>query len=213
LNWRSWVSGRQHAFWVAYYDFARQWGVRYEEGSTQRLALWVDYVRSAAWMWPLRGAVILTERPMIFSQDEEGRLHSDTGPAVRYPDGWTTWAVHGVRVPERVITGDFAAQDISTEANVEVRRVMLERFGAERYLRETGARLKHEDEWGRLWRLAQEGGDEDLVLVEVVNATAAPDGTYKNYWMRVPPETRTARAAVAWTFDVAEDDYEPVAET
>jgi Domain of unknown function (DUF6745) len=42
----------------------------------------------------------------------------------------------------------------------------------------------------------------------VVSATAEPDGSHRRYFLRVPPSTRTARAAVAWTFGFEKaDDY------
>ena len=55
--------------------------------------------------------------------------------------------------------------------------------------------------------------DEPVVMVEVVNSTAEPDGTFRTYWLRVPPSTRTAREGVAWTFGVAEEEYRPERET
>jgi hypothetical protein len=49
---------------------------------------------------------------------------------------------------------------------------------------------------------------EQVHLVEVVNATAEPDGSRRRYLLRVPPTTRTARAAVAWRFGFeTADDY------
>jgi hypothetical protein len=57
------------------------------------------------------------------------------------------------------------------------------------------------------------GGDEDVKVVKVINSTAEPDGTFKDYFLRVPPGTRTARAGVAWTFGLTEDEYEPSEET
>ena len=50
-------------------------------------------------------------------------------------------------------------------------------------------------------------------MVEVLNATPEPDGSRKTYYLRVPPGTRTARAAVAWTFGLAADAYAPARET
>ena len=41
---------------------------------------------------------------------------------------------------------------------------------------------------------------ERAQVVEVVNATPEPDGSYRRYFLRVPPQVRTAREAVAWTF-------------
>ena len=50
-------------------------------------------------------------------------------------------------------------------------------------------------------------------MVEVLNSTPEPDGSRKTYFLRVPPRTRTAREAVAWTFGVREPDYRPAQET
>ena len=46
----------------------------------------------------------------------------------------------------------ITVEAIDAEQNTEVRRVMIERFGAERLIREGGAELVNEDEAGRLWR-------------------------------------------------------------
>lgn len=50
-------------------------------------------------------------------------------------------------------------------------------------------------------------------MVEVVNSTAEPDGSFKDYWIRVPPSVGSAREAVAWTFDVQADEYAPAVQT
>jgi hypothetical protein len=50
-------------------------------------------------------------------------------------------------------------------------------------------------------------------MVEVVNSTPEPDGTSRTYWLRVPPQTRTARAGVAWTFGVDAAAYRPQRQT
>jgi hypothetical protein len=101
---------------------------------------------------------------------------------------------------------------IQAETNAEVRRVMLEHFGYDRYLRECKAAKVHSDECGVLWRVSM-AGDEPLVMVEVVNSTPEPDGTRRTYFLRVPPNTTTARAGVAWTFGLAEEEYAPLAQT
>jgi hypothetical protein len=119
-----------------------------------------------------------------------------------------------VHVPRDVIEQPQAltVECIQAERNVEVRRVLLERYGPARYLRDAGAQRVHTDDAGILWRCPLPG-DEDLVMVEVTNATPEPDGSRRTYWLRVPPAIRTAREAVAWTFDLPEGDYAPTRET
>jgi hypothetical protein len=89
---------------------------------------------------------------------------------------------------------------------------MLEHFGLDRYLAESGAQPVQSDETGVLWRI-ELPDDEPLAMVEVVNSTPEPDGTRRTYFLRVPPWVRRAREGVAWTFGIAEDDYRPRRET
>ncbi len=95
---------------------------------------------------------------------------------------------------------------IRAEQNTEIRRIMIDRYGQSRYLLDSGAKLIHEDDWGQLYRAEMED-DEPLVMVKVVNSTPEPTGEYKDYFLRVPPDCRTALEAVAWTFAKAPDQY------
>jgi hypothetical protein len=131
-----------------------------------------------------------------------------------YPDGWGIWAIHGVRVSQQVVEqpSTITVAQIEAEKNAEVKRVMVDRYGQARYLVDSGAQQIHADDYGVLYR-KEIPGDEPLVMVKVVNSTAEPDGTYKDYFLRVPPTIMTARAAVAWTFEKEEADYEPAIQT
>jgi len=113
-----------------------------------------------------------------------------------------------VTIPERIILQPetIAAGEITAERNAEVRRVMLERYGQARYIRESGAQVVHRDDWGTLYR-AELVDDEPLVMVNVLNATPEPDGSYHDFFLRVPPTVRTALEAVAWTFDMKPQEY------
>ncbi len=92
--------------------------------------------------------------------------------------------------------------EIGDETNIERRRVMIERYGMEKYLKDSGAKPVSSDECGRLFRLRPRLRDEPIQIVEVKNSTPEPDGSYKLYYLRVPPEIETAREAVAWTFSL-----------
>lgn len=109
--------------------------------------------------------------------------------------------------PETLTTAEILA-----EPNAEVRRVMLERFGMERFIADADAKMLDEDtDAGGPRRLlvVPLPGDEDLVCVSV-NCPS----TGRHYLIRVPPTMRTARQAIAWTagFDNP-DDYHPIAES
>jgi hypothetical protein len=73
-------------------------------------------------------------------------------------------------------------------------------------------KLVHADACGQLYR-RELANDEPLVMVRVLNITPEPDGSAKPYLLRVPPNIRTARGAVAWTFGLKAKDYRPAVQT
>jgi hypothetical protein len=183
--------------------------------------------KSAGWWIARRGVALVAERPTHLLRDDQGRLHATDRPAVVWPDGWGVYAWHGTRVPADVIKQpqSITADRVVKEANAEVRRVMLERLGHNRFIADLGALPVHADRFGTLYRV-ELPDDEPLVMVSLVNSTPEPDGAdraalvqgpdgswAKRYWLRVPPDITTAHAAVAWTFNKRPAEYQPAAET
>jgi hypothetical protein len=170
--------------------------------------------RAAGWWWPFENAVILTERPLAIRLDDQNRLHHGDGPAVAYADGFAVYSWRGTPLTtefgQRLAT--TTPESIRAEENAELRRVMVEHYTPERFLKDSGAKPVQEDEAGKLWRIEM-GTDESVVLVEVVNASPEPDGTFNVYFLRVPPSMQTAKAGVAWTFGLTEDQYQPLQQT
>lgn len=173
-----------------------------------------EVARAAGWWWPYEKAVVIAERPVELHRDEAGRLDRGDGPALAFPDGFALYAWRGMPVPAAFLDqlGGLTPDRIRAEENAELRRVMLEHYGYERYLDESGAQPVHRDETGVLWRIDLVD-DEPVAMVEVVNSTPEPDGTSRTYWLRVPPRTRTAREGVAWTFGLDAETYVPERET
>lgn len=197
------VLGQHDAAWLAAFD-----------GRGDRLRGLAEVARNAGWWWPYERAVVISERPEALHRDEAGRLDHGAGPALAYRDGFALYAWRGMPVPADFLAelASLTPQRIREEENAELRRVMLEYYGYDRYLTESGAEPVHRDETGILWRIALDG-DEDVVMVEVVNSTPEPDGTHRTYWLRVPPATRTAKDGVAWTFGMDGAAYAPVRQT
>jgi hypothetical protein len=145
---------------------------------TQKLTgLWL-IARNAGWFLPHGKICWISERHNILRRDDRGRLHCENGPALSYPDGWNIYAVHGVRVPARIIEqpGSLTIAEIEKESNTEIRRVMIERYGPERFLFDSGAAEIHRDAFGVLFK-KELPNDEPIVMVRVVNSTPEPDGT------------------------------------
>ena len=80
----------------------------------------------------------------------------------------------------------------------KVRRVLIGWYGMDRYLRDSGAVVVHEDldalgNPRRLFRRDQ-ADDEPIVAVEVTDSTPLPDGQRKKDTLRVDPSQYSGRA-------------------
>jgi hypothetical protein len=199
----------QFSDWLSWFDFADRLGI-----DVSKLAPSFDLAKACGWSVLFWEWAFISARPEWIHRDAMGRLHCETGAAIRYPDGFSIFAIHGVRVPAKVAVAPISITipEIECEENAELRRVMIERYGPERYLMDSHAAEIHRDDFGILYRKATRL-DEPLVMVKVVNATPEPDGNFKDYFLRVPPTLVRARQAVAWTFGKSETDYAPALQT
>lgn len=120
----------------------------------------------------------------------------------------------GVQISKRIAFDpeSITGTEVMAEENTEVRRVMMERMGYERFLEEVNAKVIDRD--------TDAGGERTLVKVELpedepfVAVSVACPSTGRKYVLRVPPNITTAHAASAWLagFDNPED-YKPAIES
>ena len=214
----TWFWGALEAWWIGWYRTAQQLGVAFSAHDLARLAEYEAAVMTTGWAWPFEGGVIVSERPAILAMEEAAsgrwRLHGAGGPALAFRDGYEVYAWHGVRVDRSVIMDDPATwtlADILAEANAEVRRVKLERFGGERV--RAHSRIRQQDDFGVLRELDVPGDGTPYVFVDVENSTPEEDGSFKRYCLAVPPDTQTCHEGVAWTFGLTPQEYALAAQT
>lgn len=195
------VEGQFEAPWLAFYAYFHDVYALHAE--TEKLeGLW-EIAQSANWYFPYAKVCFICERPRVIALDSDGRLHQANGAAVEYRDGWGVYAWHGLRVPKELITEPITLEQIENERNAEIRRMMMERYGYDRYIQDTNAVKVSEDSFGILWR-KELTGDEPVVMVQVKDPS-----TDRQYFLRVPPSTKTPHEAIAWTFDMSPKLYNP----
>lgn len=208
------VYGPFEAGWLAFYDFFGEvCGLKDVVAPLEGL---MQAAQNAGLWWPILDedtneiTVVVTDRPTVISMDAENRLHNVDGPALAYEDGFGIYIVHGVEVPQDIVENkeSLTAQRILSENNLEVRRIMMELKGEEAFIKEADAKLRQEDDFGKLW-VVNIPGDEDLVMCEVVCPS-----TGRTYFLRVPPQTRTCQEGLAWSGGMTKaEDYTPLVET
>lgn len=206
-DWRLYAAGfgTHDLGWLGVHDCLRQL-CGLEEETRQLEGLWA-LASTVGWVLPHERECWLAERPIRLEIDQQGRLHSKDGPALKYADGWSLYAWKGIRLPSWMIENKEAItpRTINRERDPRVRRCLIEIMTPERYIALGEAVPVSRDETGTLWR--RHWARQVWAAVEVINGTPEPDGTRKHYFLQVPPEMRTAREAVAWTYGMTEQQY------
>ncbi|WP_114394830.1 DUF6745 domain-containing protein [Oleisolibacter albus] len=180
----------------------------------RRLAAFADLAWRVDGLWSFTGVAIAMEPPVEVHLDERGRFHRADGPALRWRDGSALFAIDGrfASDPSILVAPDeLTVFQIRHEPDPGLRRALIAQYGPERLMRTLGRRVSV-DAVGELWRIDDFDG-EPLVMVRVLNSTPEPDGSYKPYWLRVPPGTAGAHAGIAWTFGLTPGRYAPQIES
>jgi len=191
--------------------------------------------KNAGWFLPHEKICWVSERHSILRRDEQGRLHSEDGPALGYPDTFSIWAWHGTRVPQCVIEDptSITVEQIRKEENAEVRRVMVERMGWDKFCAAAKMKLIHVDELhtnfpnipmselvdaGTRLVTSYRAGVERAELLEAEDLRDFEDrplrfvrltdpSTGRMYTLRVRHDHTRCYEAVGWTFGLTEADY------
>lgn len=168
---------------------------------------------SGGWWWCFDDFAILADRPAELHRDRFGRLHCETGPAVRYRDGWGFHAWRGRRVPEWVVLNPTVEQ-IVAEQNVEVRRCGIESLGwaqfivqAQLTLVDSGSDPGNAEQKIALYDVPERLWGEGVRVLLCTNGTAERDGTRRRFGLTVPREISTALDAAGWSYGLTGSEY------
>jgi hypothetical protein len=190
LEWRPWTFGQMKDAMFAFYEREG----RFPMAREYKLANGLPPYRQ----WAARG------------RSELGQWSPEVG----------AWLVQSPSIWERLIARDrrCTAQMAIGFRNVLARKEAFDRIGFQKMVKSGFATLIDSDpEFGELYELPGETPSEPMKMLKVVNSTPEPDGTFADYWLRVPPDQTSAREAVRWTFGgdaaLGQQPYEPLVQT
>lgn len=205
--------GQHDAYWLAFWNFFQRCeSVEVDEipGIDPLFTL----AHQIGWWWPYDEVCIVTERPTELHRDQAGRLHHDVGMALKYADGWGIYSWHGYRIPS---THHWIVEErekitsakILKEENAELRRIMLEIHGYDKFIASTKAKLVSEDKDGRghdrkLYEMKV--GNETVRVIELNNSSLEPDGSRRKFHLGAMPGA-TPHEAVAASFGFAANHF------
>lgn len=195
--------GRSRFSELAALSFARDFlGHKFSERTVEDIGVHATIARSVWYWWPFMDACIICDRPSAVSLETE-RLHSLTGPAVSFRDGWKAYAVRGVFVPPAWIEerDKIPVEAALTWPNIEQRRIAAELIGWARVLEKLSAIVIDENPNPQIGTLLQ----ADLPDSPGERFLKVKCGTGRDFVIPIPREITTALAANAWTYNVTEE--------
>lgn len=206
------IYGQHDVAWLALYSFFDE-----KMPGLEKIRPLITIAKNIGWWWAHETVAFLTERPVSISLNNNNQLHCATGPAIAYADGFAVYAWNGLRIPKHFIEerDKITFKMINNETNAEYKRVLVDLYGRDKYLKDIDAKLIDESKYGKLWK-GNDGGSEPYMIVEVENSTPEWfDGKFqkRKFFLRVPPAVKTAHEAVAWTFFKTPKTYAPIKET
>jgi hypothetical protein len=165
-----------------------------------------DAIDASRWWFTHRDFILVADPPSQVHREslapgssrQIARVHRLDGPAMLWPDGWSIYAMRGMEVPAVIIEHPetITVAAIEKEQNAELRRILIERYGWQRYIGDCGANvvdsvpLDHPVaglRGARLLRKELPGEPEPIVYLEMINSTPEPDGSQRRYLTRVNP--------------------------
>jgi hypothetical protein len=182
--------------WHAYISFFVENGLLEPSPVIDAWKLDRRLTETSGFTWWSADVLAISDRPIFIKRNLEGRLHSENGYAIEYPDGWGIACWHGVQIPVEWVSGSLPSpKDALTWHNIEQRRAAIELIGWPRILTDVNAKI--------IDRSA------DPLIGELIEVTL-PDldaparflryrcGTGREFASGVPPYISTAVEAQAW---------------
>lgn len=204
-------------YWLCHYDhLVMNVGVDCEQKLRDGINLTRElFVHGVGGGIAFENAVLVFRRPIYVKWDSRNRLHCDNGPSIEFLDGTKLYNYHGVRLTKTswIIEQPhlITHEKVMEERNVEIRRVMVEVMGMERWMADAKFTVldtvQEKDHEGReivCKLLSFPIGDEDEIRMTEVCCPS----TGKTVHERVPSSIRTYQAARAWQWDTVESPQE-----
>ena len=133
LTWQEGVmAGCQELYWLYFYQYINN--ELPVDRFTGPLEETIALCEQVGWFWPHEEFIVITEKPTVLTINSTGVLHTTTGPAIKYSDGYELYALNGVRITElaHLMLAGANPKDILNVKNTEQRAELIKHYGIDK---------------------------------------------------------------------------------
>lgn len=179
-----------HSVYAGWLEGGASLGVKYDQEKYDAFTAWC---KSCPIVLPTEKLVIVSDRPIKIHW-QNGLLHNESGPSIEFQDGFKVWSIEGSRVDEQIVMRPETQtlDQLRNESNADVKEIRIRRFGLDRFLVETKAKLIDER------RNPVEGTREQLFDSEIGRVLLGTCPTLRIQSMTVPETVKTCEEAAKW---------------
>ncbi len=221
LSWHYWLGGQ---FWVGYWWYGIAavnflfdiCNLKLSKDIMERAEAYRKISESVNYIWPNSDFIMVCARPVKILRDERGRLHSEAGQAIEYPDGWGLYMLHGIKFDAplywKIVKKEMTSKEALAIPSTDQRAIALQFIGGERLMQDFNGKIIGKDEYGELVELTdlKDSNGEPYKYLRALNPE---NGQY--VYLRTRPEFKTAQEAEAWSYDLSRWglNYKPISRT
>jgi len=166
---------------------------------------------SVNYIWPNRDFVMVCDRPKAINRNAEGRLHSLTGKAIEYGDGWGLYYIHGVKFTEEQFSKAKTAslKELISWEDIDQRAALLRDKPLEDMLKEAKATLidKTEECGGYELYEMNLGFRSKVRCMKYMGWSHFGEGRRKTYVKFVPPTSSNCLETIAKLRGLTVEDF------
>lgn len=176
----------------------------------------------------------VSEKPKFYKRNSNRQFHCENGPAIAWEDGFELYFINNVVVPKNLVMNpdQVKVEDVLTQRNAEVLRLMLAKMSPEKFVKNSGAKILDKDEVPSTTlvpsakakgKMEAKSFVDKRSLLEIPTPNL-PDkkavmvylecpSTGHKTLIGVPPRFNNVKAAVEWIEDINPNTHELVYQT
>jgi hypothetical protein len=195
--------------WAGYYDYGKYIGVEFNN-----LQKYVDILLNMPICVFAGNLIFICEKPLC--RWENGKLHSETQPAIGWKDNTGLYFLKGVKF-DKELRKEIVEKTISIEKaiklpNIEQRIIAMDYLGGEKLEKELGGIIKSKDQYGELIELTKL---KDTQRKNYLYYKSIDSSKNSYVYLRVKPDCKTPQEAMTEAYKLGRFElvYEPINRT